>query len=275
MTGSTRRRSTGRRWTVVTVAILLAYLFPIFWMLSASFQPGANSANVTFLPTDPGLDGYARVLTSGGLDGLRVSVVASLGAVVLTLLIAVPAGYALSRVRSRVLGVAQIVVLVAQMIPSIVLANSFYSMFNDWGVLNSFAGLILADATLGVPFAIILLRSFMLRLDQEVVEASTLDGLGPLGVLVRIVVPLSRNAVITAAVFTFLFSWGDLLFGLTLVTQDQMYPVTVFIYSLTQSQLTTWAAVMAASLIASLPALVVVLAAQRYVKAGLALGSSR
>jgi multiple sugar transport system permease protein len=171
--------------------------------------------------------------------------------------------------------VALVLLLLAQMIPSIVLANSFYAMFNSWGILNSYVGLILADSTAGVPFAVIVLRAFMMRLDHDVVEAGKLDGLGPLGSLVRIVMPLSRNAIITAAVFTFLFSWGDLLFGLTLVTQDSMYPMTVFVYALTSSQVTSWAAVMAASLVASVPALIVVFAAQRYVRAGIAVGGGR
>jgi multiple sugar transport system permease protein len=193
----------------------------------------------------------------------------------LTLLVSVPAAYALSRLRSRTVGAALILLLLAQMIPIIVLANSLYAMFNGWGLLNSYAGLILADATLGVPFTVILMRSFMLRLDSDVMQAARLDGADAIAVLFKIVIPLSRNAIITAAVFTFLFGWGDLLYGLTLVTNDQTYPVTVFIYALTQSQVTSWASVMAASLVASLPALVVILAAQRFVKAGIALGSGR
>lgn len=265
----------GWGWTLLTVAILVVYLLPVYLMLSASFQPQVSSANIQWIPTSPSLAGYTDVFAGGGLERLRVSLIVSLGSVTVTLIVATPAAYALSRLRSRVVGASLVLLLLAQMIPSIVLANSFYAMFNSWGALNTYIGLILANATAGVPFAVILMRSFMLRLDHDVVEASTLDGLGPVGSFLRIVVPLSRNAIITAAVFTFLFAWGDLLFGLTLVTKGDMYPVTVFIYSLTNSQFNTWASVMAASLIASLPALAVVFAAQRYVKAGIAAGGSK
>jgi len=270
-----RRRPRGWGWTALTVAILVVYLFPVFLMVSASFQPEATSANMQWIPTSPSLGGYADVFASGGLERLRVSVIVSLGSVVLTLLVATPAAYALSRLRSKAVSVSLVLLLLAQMIPSIVLANSFYAMFNTWGILNTYIGLIFANATAGIPFAVILMRSFMLRLDHEIVEASTIDGLGPIGSFLRIVVPLSRNAIITAAVFTFLFAWGDLLFGLTLVTKSDMYPVTVFIYALTNSQFNTWASVMAASLVASIPALVVIFAAQRYVKAGIATGAAR
>ena len=269
-----RRRIVGPLLTVASVAILLVYLFPIAFMISASLQPGVTSANIEWIPAAPALDGYGTVFADG-LQSLSVSLIVATGSVALTLVIAVPAAYALSRFRSRAVSLALVLLLLAQMIPSIVLANSFYAMFNSWGILNSYVGLILADSTAGVPFAVIVLRAFMLRLDHDVVEAGKLDGLGPVGSLLRIVVPLSRNAIITAGVFTFLFAWGDLLFGLTLVTQDQMYPMTVFVYALTSSQVTSWAAVMAASLVASLPALLVVFGAQRYIKAGIAVGSGK
>lgn len=270
-----RRRRRGWGWTVLTAAILTVYLFPVYWMLSASLQPGANSADTAWFPIEPGLDGYETALDDAGLGGLRVTIIVSLGSVLLSLLVATPAAYALSRLRSRAVGAALLLLLLAQMIPSIVLATSFYAMFNQWGLLNTYLGLILANATAGIPFAIIVMRSFMLRLDPEILEAATVDGLGPLGTLWRMVVPLSRNAIITAGVFTFLFSWGDLLFGLTLVTRNDMYPVSVLIFALSNSNLNTWAATMAASLIASLPALVLIFAAQRYVKAGLAAGGGR
>jgi len=262
-------------WTLATVAILLVYLLPIGWMISASLQPGVTSASSSLLPRDIALDGYLQFFAGEGLRHLQVSLIVALGSVVATLLIAIPTAYALSRVRSRFVGVALVLVLLAQMIPSVVLANAFYTMFATWGLLNSYLGLIIANATYGVPFAVILLRSFMLRLDSEVLEAAQLDGLGPFSVLVRIVLPLSRNAIVTAGVFAFLFAWGDLLFGLTLTTRTEMYPMTIFIYALSNTPTSAWAAVMAASLLTSIPALVVVLGAQQYIKAGLVLGSGR
>lgn len=270
-----RLRKSGWLWTILTVGILAVYLFPIYWMISASLQPSANSVDTEWFPSAPGIGGYETALSESGLSGLRVSVIVALGSVLVSLVVAIPAAYALSRLRSRAVGIALILLLLAQMIPSIVLATSFYAMFNNWGLLNTYVGLILANSTAGIPFAIIVMRAFMLRLDPEVLEAATVDGLGPFGTLWRMVIPLSRNAIITAAVFTFLFSWGDLLFGLTLVTRNDLQPVSVVIFALSNSNLNTWAATMAASLIASLPALVVIFAAQRHVKAGLASGAGR
>lgn len=275
MSSGTRLHARGWLWTALAVAFLVLFLFPLWLMLSASFQPGVTSANVQWVPTTPSIDGYVAAFGAGGANGLMVSLVVSFCSVVLTLLIAVPAAYGLSRIRSRGASVALTLLLVAQMIPGVVLTLSFYAMFSNWGLLNTYAGLILANCTGSIPFAVILMRAFMQSLEPEIIEAAELDGLGPLGNLWRMVVPMSRNAIITAAVFTFLFTWGDLLFGLTLVTRTELFPMTVVIYNMTGSQLNTWASVMAASLVASIPAFLVVFALQRYVKAGLTAGAGR
>ncbi|MFT4230205.1 MAG: carbohydrate ABC transporter permease [Microbacterium sp.] len=268
-------RTRGWRWTAVSAAFLILFLFPLWLMASASLQPGATSATVQWIPTAPQFQGYLDAFDAGGLGGLMVSLIVSVCAVALTLVIAVPAAFALSRLRSRGVSVALTLLLLAQMIPGVVLTLSFYSMFNSWGLLNSYIGLVLANCTASIPFAVILMRSFMYGIENEVMEAAQLDGVGPIGNLVRIVVPMSRNSVITAAVFTFLFTWGDLLFGLTLVTRTEMYPMTVIIFNMTTSPLNEWAAVMAASLLASVPAFFVVFGLQRYVKEGLSAGAGK
>ncbi|MGB4776878.1 carbohydrate ABC transporter permease [Microbacterium sp.] len=268
-------RVRGWRWTAVATAFLILFLFPLWLMASASLQPGVSSATVQWFPTAPQFDGYGDALAAGGLGGLLVSLVVSVCAVALTLVIAIPAAFALSRLRSRGVSIAMTLLLLAQMIPGVVLTLSFYSMFNSWGLLNSIVGLVLANCTASIPFAVILMRSFMYGIDTEIMEAAQLDGVGPIGNLIRIVVPISRNSVITAAVFTFLFTWGDLLFGLTLVTRTEMYPMTVVIFNMTTSPLNQWAAVMAASLLASIPAFFVVFGLQRYVKEGVAAGSGK
>ncbi|MFT4050710.1 MAG: carbohydrate ABC transporter permease [Microbacterium sp.] len=265
----------GWPWTIVTVVLLVMFLFPLWLMASASLQPGVTSASVQWIPLTPSFEAFGAAFSAGGAAGLKVSLIVSVGTVLLTLFVSVPASYALSRLRSRAVSVSLTLLLLAQMIPGVVLTLSFYSMFNSAGLLNSYLGLILANSTASIPFAIILMRAFMGGLQEEVIEAAQLDGAGPVRNLWSIIVPMSRNAIITSAVFTFLFSWGDLLFGLTLVTKSEMFPMTVVIYNMTGSQLNTWASVMAASLVASLPALIVIFSLQRYVKTGLAAGTGK
>ena len=197
----------------------------------------------------------------------------ALGTVAFSLVIAAPAAYALAHLRIRGAGVVLLAILVSQMIPGIVVANAIYSAYSDLGLLNSVFGLILADSTLAIPFAMLILRAFMLTVPRSIMEAAEVDGAGPVRVFVSIVLPLSRNAIITAALFSFLFAWGDFLFALTLTTTGDVRPVTLGLYTYVGAFVADWSSVMATAVMASVPALVLLVVAQRYVAAGTTAGA--
>jgi multiple sugar transport system permease protein len=201
------------------------------------------------------------------------SMVIGLGTVVVTLLVATPAAYGLARFRMRGTGVFLLVLLVTQMIPTIVIANALYTLFNDTGLLNSYLGLILADSAVQIPFSILLMRAFMESIPPSLVEAALVDGANDFRAFVSIVVPISRNAIVTAALFTFLGAWGDFLIALTLTSTDAVRPITLGIYNYIGSNVTDWGPVMATAVLASLPAAVLLILAQRYIAAG-ALGGA-
>jgi len=159
-------------------------------------------------------------------------------------------------------------ILISQMVPGIVVANALYSAYNDLGLLNSIPGLILADSTAGIPFAILIVRAFMGNIPQSVVEAARVDGAGPVRAFRSIVLPMSRNALITAGLFTFLFTWGDFLFALTLTTTENVRPVTLGLFQYIGTYVNDWSSVMATAVLASIPAVVLLLVAQKYVAAG-------
>jgi multiple sugar transport system permease protein len=166
-----------------------------------------------------------------------------------------------------------LVILISQMIPGIVVANALYRFYSDLGLLNSIPGLILADSALAIPFAILILRAFMLTLPRSIMEAARVDGAGPLRVFVSVVLPVSRNAIITAALFSFLFAWGDFLFALTLTTGDTVRPLTVGLYLYVGTYVNDWSAAMATAVMASVPAVVLLVIAQKYVAAGTTAGA--
>jgi multiple sugar transport system permease protein len=140
-------------------------------------------------------------------------------------------------------------------------------------LINSLLALILADSTLAVPFAVLILRAFMVSVPSELLEAAYVDGASRLRSLWSVVLPISRNAMITAGLFAFLFAWGDFLFGLTLTTTDSNIPVTVGMYRFIGVYTTNWNSVMATGVIASIPAAVLLVVAQRYVAAGVTGGA--
>ncbi|WP_309080841.1 carbohydrate ABC transporter permease [Zhihengliuella sp.] len=242
-------------------------LFPVYWMVNASLQPSGNTLNADFIPLNPSFEGYATAIEDQGAN-LVTSLVISLGAVAVSLLIATPAAYALAQFRYRWIDAALLVILVAQMIPGIVIANALYAAYNSVGLLNSAVGLILADASHSIPFAILILRAFMQGLPPSILEAARVDGAGHVRAFVAIALPVSRNAVVTAGLFAFLFAWSDFLFALTLTTTDDLRPVTLGIYQYLGTQVSNWGAVMATAVLSSLPAIVLLLIAQKFIAAG-------
>jgi len=258
--------------TAVGIVVIAVLLFPIYWMINASLQPNGATVDTTWLPLDPDLSGYRTALAEQG-PNLVTSLLVSLGSVTLSLVIAVPAAYALAQFRIRWAGYVLFAVLISQMIPGIVIANALYSAYADLGLLNSIPGLILADSTTGIPFAILICRALMQSLPPAIVEAALVDGAGPVRALVSVVLPVSRNALITAGLFTFLFTWSDFLFALTLTTTEEVRPVTLGIYNYLGAYVADWSSVMATAVLASVPAVVLLVVAQKYVAAGITGGA--
>ncbi|GAA2734416.1 carbohydrate ABC transporter permease [Streptomyces nogalater] len=267
-------RARRRRWgsTVAGVLVLAVMLFPLYWMLDTALQPEAGLLEVDPVPHSLDLSGFAKALDDQG-GHLLTSLLVSLGAVVICLAIAAPAAYGLARFRLR--GTRTIVfgTLITQMVPGIVIANALYTSYVDLGLVNSYFGLMLADASLGIPFSIVLMRSFMQSIPGEVIEAAEMDGAGRLRTFLRVVLPMSRNSLITSGLFAFLFSWSDFMFALTLNTTDDVKPVTLGIYQYIGAHVGDWGSVMAASVLSAVPAAVLLVLAQKYIAAGITGGS--
>lgn len=265
--GTARRRIPAWVYSLIGVLILAVMLFPIYWMVNASLQPSGNTLTAGLFPLNPDFSGYEKALRDQG-GNLVTSLIIATGTVVLTLLIAAPAAYALAQFRFRWIGTALMIIIVAQMVPGVVIANALYSAYNDLGMLNSLAGLILADASHAIPFAILILRTSMLAIPPSIVEAARIDGAGLVRAFVSVVVPISRNVLITAALFAFLFSWSDFLFALTLTTTEEVRPVTLGIYQYLGTQVSNWSAVMATAVLSSIPAIILLVLAQKFIAAG-------
>lgn len=259
--------------TILGVVIIAIMLFPLYWMLNVSLQPAGNAAATPWLPFDFSLRGYETAIAEQG-GNLLTSLIVSLGAVVLSLVIAAPAAYALAHFRFGTwVSVFLFAVLTTQMVPGIVVANALYSAYSDLGLLNTYGGLILADSAAGIPFSIILMRAFMMGIPASIIEAAYVDGAGPIRAFLAVVLPISRNALITSALFTFLFAWGDFLFALTLTTTESMRPITLGLYSYIGGFVNDWSPVMATAVLSSLPAIALLIVAQRYVAAGVTGGA--
>ena len=273
--GIQRRMAVGRVIrTGFAVAILGIMLFPVYWMVNASLQPSSALLQIPprFFPQHPSLSGY-RAAIDTQLPHLATSLVVALGTVTLTLLLATPAAYSLAFFRMRVTGILVFGLLLVQIVPGIVIANALYTAFTRIHLVNTYEGLILADTSLAFPFAILILRAFMESIPESLTEAALTDGAGYWRILRSIIVPISRNAIITAGLFTFLFAWADFLFAVTLTNSGSFMPITVSIYQFIGVTTADWNAVMATAVLASIPAAVLLIVAQRHIAAGVTGGA--
>ncbi len=270
------KRSRALSWlcTLAAAAALVLVLFPVYAIIVGSFESTNTLFSGTFywLPHAATLDNYSTVIHAQSAN-VVTSLVVGLGTALLALVVAVPAAYALSKYRLRVTVIMVSSLLVAQIVPSIVLATSLFIVFHRINLLNSYPGLIIADGTYAVPFAILVLRAFLFSLPNELLYAARVDGATEWQTFRMIVIPLARSAVITVAVFAFLAGWGDFIFALTILNGSGIEPITLGIYTYLGNYSTDWGAVMAAGVFAMVPAAILLVVAQRYIASGLTAGS--
>lgn len=249
-------------------------LFPVYWMINVSFTPAQaiRKSPPSLFPVSATLAGYRQVLGQQ-LPYLQTSLLVSLGTVALTLALTAPAGYALAKLRPRGGTVVTFALLVAQMIPGIIMAMGFYAIYLKLGITNTLWGLVVADSTIAVPFGVMIFTAFMSGIPAEILAAAKVDGASQWRTFRSIVMPLSRNAVVTVGLFAFLWAWSDFIFASTVDSGGGLQPITLGIYHYIGNNDQQWNAVMATAVVASVPAAVLLVLAQKYVSAGVTAGA--
>jgi multiple sugar transport system permease protein len=260
--------------TVLGLVLTALMLFPVYWMLNVSLTRTGDMRRdpPPLFPIHGTFDGYRAVLHQQ-LPYLGTSLVLGLGTVLLTLVLAAPAGYSLAKLRPRGGGALSFALLMAQMIPGIIMAIGFYAIYLSLGYLGTLPGLILADSTIAVPFGVLLFTAFMHGIPDELIQAAKVDGAGSLRTFVSIILPVSRNAIVTVSLFAFLWSWSDFIFASTLDSGGPHQPITLGIYRYIGNNNQEWNSIMATAVVASFPTAVLLVLAQRYVAAGVTAGS--
>lgn len=268
---TTTRRSWGS--TVLGILFVAILLYPAYWMVSAALQNNNALTELRGWPARVSLGAFSTAISQQSAN-LLTSLIISVGAVVICLLIATPCAYALAHFHLRGGSIVIFGILVTQMIPNIVVANALYSLYSNLHLLNSDLGLTLADASNGIPFAILIMRAFMTSIPPSIIEAARVDGAGRFRAFTAIVVPVSRNAVVTAGLFSFLFAWSDFIYALTLTTgTGKVTPITLGLYQYIGAHSNAWSILMATAVLASIPAAVLLVSAQRFVAAGVTGGA--
>jgi multiple sugar transport system permease protein len=265
-----------RTWwrTAIGLVATAIMLFPVYWMINVSFTRDQDMRRTPpyLFPVHGTLAGYTTVLRQQ-LPYLGTSLLVGLGTVALTVAVSAPAGYSLAKLRPRGGGIFGSVLVIAQMIPGIIMAMGFYVIFLSLGVLNSVGGLIVADSTIAVPFGVLIFTAFMSGIPEELIQAAQIDGSGTIRTFWSVVLPVSRNSIITVSLFAFLWAWSDFIFATTLDSGGSQQPITLGIYHYIGNNNQQWNAIMATAVVASIPAAVLLVIAQRRVAAGVTAGA--
>jgi multiple sugar transport system permease protein len=269
-----------RPWLLTAIAVLItaAFLLPIYWMVKTSLtEPDQILAgSPRWIPAPLTTENYTAALEDDALlQALRNSLVISCGVVAITLLLGVPISYALARIRMRGSGAMVLALLIAQLPPTIVLAAPLFILERRAGIDDTYIGLIAADTTLTLPFAVIVLRPVLRGVPRELEEAALVDGCGLTGVLLRIVLPLMVPGLVAVAGLSFLIGWGEFVFGLTLAQDPDVQPVTVLLNAFVGQHGTSWGTLMATATIISIPVVCIFAIFQRFIVGGLTAGSVR
>jgi multiple sugar transport system permease protein len=266
-----------RGWRLFGIAFLillvLTYGLPVFWMLSTSFKPQEELATGSWVPEAPTVQAYVNFFRTDFIPALRNSAQLALTTTVVTLLLAVPAAYGVSAVRSRLVTPALILLLVVQMIPTSATIVPMFRLLSQLGLIDTILGVALAQCTLFVPFAVLILRPAFAGIPPDLEAAASLDGASRLKYLVFIALPMLRNSVIVTTAIVLVSSWGELVYPLTFLLEEDKYPLSVYIAQSVGRFNNTWNLLMTVAVMASLPVFLIVLAAQRKLQSGVTLGA--
>jgi ABC-type glycerol-3-phosphate transport system permease component len=276
------KRRTGARGLGVA-AILIWSLVPIYWAIKTSLQTEADARAkpAHYLPTNATLDNYATLLTGdsdvpGQIRQSAVNIVVECGAAtIVTVLLATLAGYAFARMRFRGRNVLFYAVLATMAFPAYTTLIPLYRIMSTFGLVNTYTGIVLVYVSGFLPLATWILHNYFASLPVGIEEAGLVDGARRLQVLWHLLLPLARPGIISTALITFLFAWGQFLFPLVLSSDLSTQPLTVVIASLQGRHVVPSTLLNAAGVLAIIVPALLALAFNRYIVNGLLAGSTK
>ncbi|UOQ44051.1 carbohydrate ABC transporter permease [Halobacillus salinarum] len=271
-----------RFWTkIVTYAVLLFFavycLFPFIWMTVTALKPidEIRSSKPSFLIDSPTLENFKNVLfNTGFLTFFKNSLIVSVAATIITLLISIFAGYALSRfMRFKGIKATGGAMSLSQMVPPVLLLIPLYVLMQQYNLLNTHYSLILAYTTFMVPLCTFMLKGFFDSVPYEMEEAAEIDGCSRVRIIFQIVLPISIPSLLATSLFAFVNSWNEYMFGFVFINDEAQRTLTPGITLFKGLYTTDWGSIMSASVLAVIPIAVIFMYLQKYLIEGMAAGS--
>jgi len=261
-------------YTVVVVIVLIS-VFPFYYAILTSFKTGTDLFKVNYFPSSFDFRNYIDILNNGKfIRSTLNSVFIASTTVVFALFLAVTASYALARVRFRGRGLLLMTILAVSMFPQIAVLAGLFELIRFIGIYNTPWAMILSYTIFTLPFTVWVLTTFMRDLPVEIEEAAIVDGATPWVIITQIFMPLLWPALVTTGLLAFIGAWNEFLFALTFTASETMRTVPVAIAMLSGSSQyeTPWGLIMAASILVTVPLVILVLIFQRKIVSGLTAG---
>jgi trehalose/maltose transport system permease protein len=274
---SSARHFLARTAYLIVVALLLLYtLFPFYWAFVSSLKSGSALFDTALWPHAPAWRNYVEVFSEQpfGRNILNSMFVAGT-TVTVSLVLAVGAAYAFSRTQFRGRGTLLAVILSISMFPQVAVLSGMFELIRALGLYNRLGGLIFSYLIITLPFTVWVLTTYMRELPRELEEAALVDGATALQVVTRIFLPLMGPALVSTGLIAFIAAWNEFLFALTftLTSEKRTVPVAIALISGASAYELPWGHIMAASVIVTVPLVVLVLLFQRKIVAGLTAGA--
>lgn len=258
-------------YNLLRLLILVAFLLPLLWMALNSFKtPLDINTTPPALVFRPTLANYVNVIqTQNFLAFLWNSFLVAAGSTLFSLILGLPAAYAIARYQHRSLAV---LILMGRMIPGITLLIPWFILFRQVHLIDTYAALILTHMLVGLPFIVWVMIPFFEAIPRELDEAARIDGASMFTSLLWIILPLSGPGVISASILAFVFSWNNFLFSIIFATENtKTLPVAIFSF-ISYAQI-DWGGLMAAAVVITVPVLIIALVTQRWIVRGLTEGA--
>ena len=264
--------------SVLSILLLCVLLFPLFWILMTSLETEQEIFRIppTIIPEKLNLASYAAQVETGDFNMFQSfanSFIISIGATIISVVLAVPASYGIAKYRFRGRKVMLLGFLVTQMLPVAVLLTPMFILFRGMNLYNTAGSAILADATIGIPFSILILKNYFASIPKDLEEAAYIDGCNRFSAFIRVLIPIAKPGVMVCAIFSFLYAWGDLAYGMTFIIDQQKRPITAGIFNFMGQYGTKWSYLTAFAVVTIIPVALIFIFMQKYIISGMTSGA--
>ena len=221
---------------ILSVLLLCLLLFPLFWIVVTSLKTEKEIFQIppTLFPRVLNTKSYVAQVATGDFNMFQSfgnSLVISVGATLIAVVLAVPASYGIAKYHFKGKKAILLGFLVTQMLPVSVLLTPMFILFKNTHVYNTPVAAILSDATIGIPFSVLILKNYFASIPKELEEAAYIDGCNRFTAFIRVLIPIAKPGVVVCSVFSFLYAWGDLAYGMTFIIDQTKRPITAGIFN--------------------------------------------